>query len=252
MYIHFVKKGFVFVIYISLIILMTGCDEFLPDDYQDEDFTISDLDAKTCEYLSRDLFVTDTTFKDTIVADTVRVDTIFNTYPVFIGMNTLFLDDFVDSTWINKSDSLIISSLFDSICGATETLLVDTAIVVNYPEGADTSYIYYNHSNSNTAHFFVGWSYTEQNINATVDIEIIQKQAKLITEKSTPFPIATIGGCDKSFIMDAETSREEIHPVIRVRNSYDLNNGPYLIRIIVSKSPDVIDFPLRLAIVHDQ
>ncbi|MDZ7261122.1 MAG: hypothetical protein ONB05_03270 [candidate division KSB1 bacterium] len=212
MSLNFDKKILSFLGGILIFMLLLGCEEPLPEAYQKETFTISALDAKAYRYLSLGL--------------AVPIATVSLTSPI-------------DST---SFDFLIANSKVD-------TLLPDTTLLVSYPAQKDTSYAFYYPANlqGRTTYFFITWDLTPQNMNAYIDMDIIQRNAKLVTKKSTAIPLETIATWTDTIRL--ATGQDKVLPKIRTRNVYELDKAPYLVRFIISE-PSVVG-PFRVVILHD-
>ncbi|HCK99502.1 MAG TPA: hypothetical protein DHW42_05280 [Candidatus Marinimicrobia bacterium] len=230
------KRSILIVGFSLFFVVFTGCEKQLPHQYQDEDFVISDIDEKACYYLSCDLTVIDTVV-------TEGADTVYVERPVYVPI-TPVTDLVVDSVWINASDSLI-NAMFD------DTLIVDTTLLISNSEEADTSYAFYNHIAPNnedysTVYFFISWDFTEQNMNSYIDIDIFQRDAKLVNAETTAIAPETIAGCTE--LVELMTG-DEIVPKIKTRYVYKLAEGHYLVRFIIS-DPSVIG-NFRMAILSE-
>ena len=244
---HFNKETTVFLVCILFVILLISCEEYLPDSYQSETYCISEMDDASCHYLTRSLM--DTTFVitiDTSVTDTTIYDTSFTTSPAHILLFSSLLADLVDST-ARDSDAATINSILDSLHTMMDTLVTDTTLYITHPGEADTSYAYYYHDASNgDLYFYISWDFTESNNNAFIDIDLIQRDAKIVANKVT-VPVESISGCSEHVTF--ESGQEKLIPKIKTRCGFELEEAPYLVRFIVSEPAEVESF--RTAILHE-
>jgi len=137
------------------IFLIIGCQAYLPGAYQEEEFEISDLDAKACDCLND------------ILGDTVY---------------THGLMDF-DSTWIGSVIYENVEEILDSL--ETATLMVtesDTLFTINTPENVDSNYVSLTTVSDEVVFFFSDY----------VDMNIITPAGSVLVAESKAIPLETI------------------------------------------------------------
>jgi len=214
---------------ILLILLFTQCDEFLPNDFRQEDFQIVDLDARACEYLSRDLFKLDSVTVDTITSYFT------DTLAVFLSTSNLL--DIIDTTQFADSlditDSLIISEKFDELIQKLDPMIEDTTMSITNPNGQNVCYVSYTHTaNNKTTYFYVGWKYkwladlNTDNIDAFVDIDLINKDVGLVARATDNITLEMSSGCTQYVAW-----RDNFFPTIKAKNAFTLEKGDYLVSV---------------------
>ncbi|OYD14118.1 hypothetical protein CH333_08950 [candidate division WOR-3 bacterium JGI_Cruoil_03_44_89] len=154
----FFRKGVPVILGILLVVVFFGCEE-----YQKEEFTISDLDAKACVLLLDSL------------SDTI---------------STSLLTNF-DTTWV--VDTVIYNSI-PEILDSLETNNIMITPGVSYtivtPEDMDTNYIFYQDSliggdGVNVVFYF----------NDYLSINLVGENGTVIDEKSKAIPLETVYDC---------------------------------------------------------
>lgn len=157
MSINFCKRIAKFIIWIPVMMLI-NCKEYLPQAYQEEEFTMSDLDAEACSLFQYSL-----------------IDTIF----------TSPLVDF-DSSWVGSIIYENVEAVLDSL-EANEIKVIDgVGYTIVTPEDMDTNYVFYRRDITDGSVVFFFDDY--------VNINIMGEDGTIINEESNIIPLETIGG----------------------------------------------------------
>ena len=226
------KKLIVLVGCILLLLVLIVCEKQLPQDLQKEDnYPISDFDAKACHYLTQD-----TTKTDTVV---VGMDTTYVTKKQYVPVTGVHLDLPIANAWINASDSLI-NALFD-------TLVSDTTLLINNPSAADTIFALYDQLAGETkqTYFFISWDLNEENVDAYIEIDVFKKDGKKADLITTGIDLETVAGCTQTVEIGGQPV---VLPKVRARFVYELPEKQYLVRFYISEPITVGTF--RMAILQ--
>ena len=235
------------IFFILLILLFTQCNEFLPNDFKQEDFQIIDLDARACEYLSMDIFKL-----DSITVDTV---TSYFTDTLAVLLSTSNLKSIVDTTQFADSlsitDSLIISEKYDELIGQLASMIEDTTLNITNPFGQNVCYLAYTHTiNNKTTYFYVGWKYkwladlNTDNIDAFVDVDLIKEDVSIVARRTDTITLETSSGCTQYVAW-----RGNYYPTVKAKNAFVLEEGNYLVRFTIPEPEKLESF--RVVILHE-
>jgi len=235
--------------------LLVGCKEFLPEDLQEEEFAVSTLDERACEYLTRPLILSDTTYNDQGEVVSVTFDTLY--MAITSTYNDLAAE--LDSLIIVGADTNVfrIGAIFDSLSNQLDTLVMDTTLSVSYPAGEDTSYTFYYHPTpqggvTDDVFFFVSWRFVIapalDNTDDFVAIDLIRRDGTLVSEKAEPWPPEAVAGCSE--LVTIVPSGEEIIPKVRTRVVFELDEAPYLVRFAISETNPGEIGSFRIAILQ--
>lgn len=128
----------------------------------------------------------------------------------------------------------MLDSLTDLSSTKLNTLITDTTLLVTYP--SLKSYALYEHKQSGKVYFFISWDLTTTNIDAYIDINIIGSSAEFVTPLSTGISEEAAAGCTEIVeVVERGSIVQRPFSVIRTRHSYDLEEGIYLVRFVVSE-----------------
>lgn len=208
-----------------IIFILWACESILPSTFQkDKDYDISDIDGQACALLSKELSKTDTLISG--------ADTTFNTTNYYLPITLAYLNQSIQTSWVNAPDTLI-STLYD-------TLLGDTILLVENPAVSDTGYVLFDHlAQKSKTNFYISWDLDEDNVDAYINIEIFAKDGKTIKFNSTGIGLESVAGCTQTF----ETGGINLTvPKIRARYVYELPAGLCLIRFYISEPNTVGNF----------
>jgi hypothetical protein len=242
MSLNLINKIKILTVGLLLILLFSQCDEFLPSDFEQEDFTATALDAGACQYFSGDFFRT-----DMVIADE---DTSYVTVPLFNSLATSVFSDIIDTTqYVDATETQIIGENFDALFSGMGVLLADTVNGITNPGSRDTCYLAYTHAGSQKdVGFYVGWKYKwfeeldTDNIATFIDVDVFQSDATAMPKGENDITLEMLSECTQYY------SRDDNHyPRIKAKNVFQLNEANYLVRFILAE-PEKID-TFRVAIL---
>ena len=210
------------------LILLLGCEKQLPDAYQDESFSIKSLDDRACDLLSRKVIVTDTVI--------TNGDTTYVPRTLYWPAHSLLLDAVIDSSLYDSSETYVIPHEFSDLVQKLDTLVLDTTLLVSYPNDADTSFAVFTPNQAGIFNFYTSWTFTDENKDAYVSIDLFNSQGSL-EPSSNHINLETTAGCTEVFHSSAGT--EEIIPKIRGRSRFNLSDQPYIVRLLNSEPAEV-------------
>jgi len=225
---HINKKIFTSFIFILFALALLVCEKQLPQELQEKsNYPISDFDGMACHFLSQD-----TTKTDTVI---VGMDTSYVINRFYIPVTANHPEGTIENNWTNASDSLI-QALYDNV-------ITDTTLLLKNPTESDTVYVYYEEKSGSTNEtvFFTSWDLTEENSDAYIEILIFDKNGEKTQELSNSMDLETIAGCTQTVEVGGQ---EVVFPKIRIRKSYELPGGKYLIRFYISEPATVGMFRL--------
>lgn len=218
---------------VAVLLAGLACDDQLPSAFKkDNGAVMSEMDARACHYLSRPLSVA-----DTIV---VGNDTTYSTRNLHLAVSAIPLNLPLSQAWVNASDSLV-EALF-------QVLIPDTTLLITNAAGSDTVFArYLNPSPGKPSYFFISWDLNEQNYDAYIEMELLQRDGNRVRLQSNQIDLATIAGCTQTAEIDGQPVAL---PKIRARLVYQLTEAQYLVRFYVSE-PGTVG-PFRLVILHNE
>ncbi|MBN2013517.1 hypothetical protein JW960_29580 [candidate division KSB1 bacterium] len=221
MFLNLNKTMIGFIICIAVIGMMLGCEQFLPDKYDEVTNTPSQLDDSACSILS------DTTAVATEITPSLLVN--------------------LAGAAATDTDPATINQIFDTQIASIAVLEAKTLLHVVPPSGADTSFAVYQHTGgAATVYFFITWEFTPDNIDEFVEVDLIQRDAKYKTQKLT-VPIESVSSCTEHVVFES-TGWEDIVPRVRTRCGFAVEQGTYLVRFIVSEPEQLTSFNTALLV----
>jgi len=155
MSINFCKRIIKFIIWIPVIMLI-NCEKYLPEAYQQEEFTISDLDAEACRL-----------FQDSL-SDTI---------------STSPLVDF-DSSWVDSIIYENVEAVLDSLEANDIKVTDSVSYTIVTPEDMDTNYVFYWNDITDDGVVFFFDDY--------LNINIVGEDGIIINEESKAIPLETV------------------------------------------------------------
>ena len=166
----FIRRNIIFIAGILFVITLFGCREF-----QEEEFAISDLDAKAYALLQ---------------------DSLSDTISTFSLMN-------FDTSWVGSVVYDNVPEILDSLEAYDIKVTAGTSYTIVTPEDMDTNYIFYQNNPTdngvNVVFFF----------NDYLNINLIGEDGTLINEESKTIPPETIADCPELKTRIAYTLEEE-------------------------------------------
>jgi|GEM_PF-2272968 len=166
----FIRRNIIFIAGILFVITLFGCREF-----QEEEFAISDLDAKAYALLQ---------------------DSLSDTISTFSLMN-------FDTSWVGSVVYDNVPEILDSLEAYDIKVTAGTSYTIVTPEDMDTNYIFYQNNPTdngvNVVFFF----------NDYLNINLIGEDGTLIDEESKTIPPETIADCPELKTRIAYTLEEE-------------------------------------------
>jgi hypothetical protein len=236
----------------ALLFVGIGCDSLLPEKFKEKDFNAADIDARASDWLTRDTLndpqgVTVAYEYASVARDTFRV------VPVcWTTINSRSLASFADSaTRANSTDNQIISSTFDVLVDSLEPLLLDTMILVHYPDNlpgypADqrATYALLRVDQAKdiclyTSLFFYWDDQTNlTDVNEYVTIDIVKRDTSLVSVSSALSPEGTSTSIQTILVNQAL----QYVRTINGRFKAHLDIGDYLVRFKLS-NPTSINNP---------
>lgn len=242
MSINLAKKLMILAFCALLILALTRCNDFLPNDFQEEDFVATDLDASVCQYFSGNFFRT-----DTVIAgeDTSEV-----TVQLFNSLPTSVIADIVDtSQYPGAAEEQIISENFDALFSGMGIMLTDTVNGITNPSGLDTCYLSYSHvGDKKNVGVYVGWKYKwfeelgTDNVSTFIDVDLLKTDASAVAKNPNNISLELLSECAQYFSWD-----DNYYPRIKAKNIFQVDNANYLVRFILAE-PEKID-TFRVAIL---
>jgi hypothetical protein len=208
----------------SLLAGAVGCDNLLPSEFRQKEYTAPDVDIRVCNQLSRNL-----------LDSTGQVIDPSACYLV----NSRALASLVDSTTrATSTDNQIILSKFNELVdGLKPPLERDTLILVQYPADQRVTYAVLNVSSGQSKDIYIYTSlhYNQNNLAENVAVQLVRNDTSQVSySDDMRAEIAT--GCTQ-LVTVAGTPR--IVPTIRSRYRIHLEEGIYLVRFVVSR-PEVV------------
>jgi len=195
--VDFTKKFF---LVITCILLLIGCEKFLPGAYQEEEFAISALDDKACECLNDSL------------SDSVY---------------TSGLTDF-DSTWVGSAIYENVEVILDSL--EADTVIItesDTSFTIITPEEVDSNYVYLRTGSNELVFFFS--DYVDMNIIDTAGT-VLEAESKAISLETIYYGVSPDTTYQDTVVTDITDCSK-----LKTRILYELSeNKDYLMQIIKS------------------
>ena len=212
-------------IFLVTLFWILGCESMLPENYQqDESYTMSELDEIACEYLSR----------DPEIRDTIIVGTDTSTALRYKELEATLLDQILVAGMIADSDSVVVDASFDSLTTVMDTLVADTTLLIQFP-GSATCYLLYNYippagQSSGTVYIYSSMIFTAENLYTYLKAELLTRKASSIASSTvSQMDLETIAGCSE-FVEIEGTGSQFVVPKIRGRNSFELQQGIYLVQ----------------------
>lgn len=208
--VDFTKKFF---LVITCILLLIGCEKFLPGAYQEEEFAISALDDKACECLNDSL------------SDSVY---------------TSGLTDF-DSTWVGSAIYENVEVIRDSL-EANEIKIIDTdtSFTIITPEEVDSNYVSLR-TGSNELVFYFG-DFVDMNIIETAGT-VLEAESRAISLETIYYGLSPDTVYQDTIITDITDCSK-----LKTRILYKLSeNNDYLMQII--KNDQTLNDTLRLVVL---
>lgn len=190
---NFIKKLVALVVCIPLIVLLISCEE-----YQEEDFTIADMDARACEL-----------FEDTVSVKIPR-------FPLVS----------FDSTWVDSAVYENVLEILDSL-EANEIIVTDsdTSFTITTAENVEMYYIC----------FFTELNEVVIFSNYFTDMNIIDADGTVINKESSVISLETVAGCSEIRTRNVYNLSERKNLLQIVKIESDQTGGkPFLLVILPS------------------
>lgn len=224
---------------------MISCDLITNNQYIEEVSTISDLDDRACDFLSREFFTVDTIMTST--GTSIVTDTLLVILESKADSNTILLDSLIFN--IDQIDVAQVSNLYDSIIVNLDTLIQDTTLQVTYT--GNSSYLFFEGPYSGLMTAFVSWDFNGRNVNDYVELYLINRAGDVAEIHSLDIPFETISDCTQEYIIDTNTGDLAHTPVIKTRISFNIDESPYLMRIKVTQYiSGTVQVPLHITLLE--
>ncbi len=242
----------IIILLISLNFIGNTCKSILPDEFDEKSFDISEYDQNVCELLSQALYDTNTAG---IVIDSN-----------FVQVNLSSFKNIVDSaTLTNYTHNQIIVNNFTQLLTNLEPLELQNLMVMQrdisvlpVDNVADTCYTKLSISSGTSGEliFFTSWNFlkcdtlysddlvgfTENNYQDYIELDIINSDSSYVSMLSGR-SLESISGCVQP--VPLSTGDALAWPVIRGRHIYNVAEGDYIVRSIIS-STDIYAFKLLI------
>jgi hypothetical protein len=208
--VDFTKKFF---IVITCVLLLIGCEKFLPGAYQEEEFAISALDDKACECLNDSL------------SDSVYTSGLTN----------------FDTTWVGSAIYENVEVILDSL-EANEIKIIDTdtSFTIITPEEVDSNYVFLSAGSNELVFFFS--DYVDMNILET-DGTVLEAESKAISLETIYYGISPDTTYQDTVVTDIIDCSK-----LKTRILYELSeNKDYLMQII--RSDQTLNNTFRLVVL---
>ena len=236
-----IQKIEMLILGVMVLLIITQCEDFLPNDYHEESYRISSQDMGACDYLFRDFFRT-----DTVVVDE---DTSYVTDTLYVALTAKVMADVVDtSMYRGQTDLEIIKASFAEVLSGLDEMVADTTLGVSNPSLADTSYLSYEHiGGSKRIKVYGGWIYewlddlNADNLDGYLDIDFIKSDGTLVARDVENISLEMASGCTQYVEW-----RDNYFPRIKVDNEYVLEGGSYVVRIIIPEPEKMTSYRLML------
>ena len=106
---------------------------------------------------------------------------------------------------------------------------------------------FFNSPTSGAYDFFQAWDLTNFNINASIEIDLFDRDGNIVQQKDTSIPMESIAGCITEMV-DLRSGQKETVPKIRGKYHFDLLKAPYIVRFSISDPNRIESF--RVAIIQ--
>lgn len=216
--------------FFSLLVLVdlfviTGCSKFLPEEFQEKEYEISELDRAAVDELRTPLVV-----YDTVV---VEGDTVVNAKKMYAPIVTDTMSSAFVCDWLSALDSGFISP---------DTLLLDTLLLVVNPTGADSSYSLVFVDKEDVYYFYVTWDVTEVSKDVYVDIRLRDSLGASVSVYDNVYGVGMMAGATVTYYTGG--GGEVSVPMVRTKVGYKLKKGGYLVRFFISEPAKLDTFKM--------
>ncbi len=208
-----------------LLALLSGCEDRLPEAFQDQEFVMAEVDDRGCDLLRQPLIQGDTLFSEPGVIDSIILDTLYT--GVVAGHDSLaavFDSLIVDSVAAGAAE---IAAAFDALESRFGMLTEDNSLLVTSVRAGGRAYAAYSPSSTNANGLSIFY------LNDYLQVELIGRDGTILTPENTHVPLALASACT-----DLET--QEISPgvirvlgytpILKARFAYSPDANSYLVR----------------------
>lgn len=208
-------------------LLLGGCSDILPPDFQDQALAISVVDDEACDLLKRPLIIPDTMFTEPGIVDTIILDTLYLEVTArYDSLAAVFDSLTADSVTASPA---AIAAAFDSVLEGLAALATDTTLLIqSVGSRATGGLVAYAHSASAAGGPMVFY------LNEPLRVELIMRDGTAAAIESEAISYETVAGC-------TEVEKVEIVPgvfdvkgyirVMKARFEFELETGVYLVRL---------------------
>jgi len=225
----------------ALLLIGSGCDKMLPDEYKAQNFSASPGDTLAGRLLTRDTIndaqgntisyqyypITSTRFKILPVAWAYSSSSGLSSY----------------ATGSDTADNKIIISKFSTIAAGLNALPFDSLVLVNYPAGQAVSYAVLKIGTAEDIHIYTSlqyyWTSSATNINEYVTVDLVKSDTTLVSGSRVISPQDANCALENVLVNGASS----IVRVINARLTAHVDPGTYLVRFTLS-NPAAISNPL--------
>ena len=209
----------------SVLVLLSGCEDRLPDAFQEQVFVLAEIDDRGCELLQRPLIQRDTLFSEPGVIDSIILDTLF--VGVVAGHDSLaavFDSLIVDSVSAGAAE---IAATFDALASRFGMLTEDNSLLVTSVRPGGRAYATYSPSSISAGGLSIFY------LNDFLQVELIGRNGTVSTPEGAGIPLELATACTDLETQEISPGVNRVlgyTPILKARFTFSPDADTYLVR----------------------